>query len=74
MKCTCDKQEVNEKALDYLYIRCKNCNGIIRRKKSICKYYLENGRCELAQQRNYGYRCYINGNYKECKNGQASEE
>ena len=71
--CTCDKQEANGNSTDKFYIRCLNCKKPIKRHPDMCKYFLETGYCNLAEENHYTMRCRINGEFKKCANGVNEE-
>lgn len=38
-----------------------------------CKYYNQQGRCNLAEEKGFTYVCRVKGDYNICKNGVKEE-
>ena len=69
--CECGEQEFDINSHNFIFYLCKSCGDAIRRKEDICTYFLMNGYCQLAEERNYTYRCKIEGDFTKCSSGKA---
>ena len=70
--CKCDKAEIDTNLHSYAFYLCKNCGGALKRKESICVYFLTSGYCRLAATKQYTINCRVNGDFTKCKNGKGT--